>query len=256
MKYRAITTCNFDGWRLTGRAMVKSFCERWKEVPLTIYAEGFYPTISGMNDCFEIERLPDWLTELKARYKDNAEAHGAGKAEYNFRRDFIRFAHKVAAITDAASKTEDVLIWLDADTFTHDDVTVGWLDWLFPQPAYIAWLDRPMSYPECGFLMINCAHAAHETIMTRLRDLYVTGSALALPETHDSFLIKTVIQQAVREKLIEHPVNLSHPDHQKGHVFVSSPLGSRMDHAKGDRKQEGRSPKRERKVADSIPYWR
>lgn len=236
-RYRAVTTVHYDGWRQYGRRMAKSFAQRWKGIPLTIYAEGFEPDVAGV----EVEWLPEWQERFKRHYSGIRDAIGLASDRYDYRRDCIRFSHKVGAITDAAERFRGRLIWIDADTFTHADVDADWLDGMMPDGRAMAWLDRAAMYPECGFLMFDCRHPGVAEVLRRFRAIYETGEVFALPETHDSFVLQHVVGQAVREGLIPQPHSLSGAARSTYHPAVAGPLGARIDHLKGHRKETGRS---------------
>lgn len=254
MKYRVVTTMNAAGWEETGRRMAESFTARWPSAcqPLTIYAEDFFPDIEGV----AVRILPKWLADFKQTYRNTPSARGIVGNGYDYRFDAQKFAHKVAALTDFGEDLEDgVLIWLDADTFTHSDLTEEWLAGLFPEPAYIAWLDRYNCHPECGFVMFRCAHPYHRNFMQAFRNLYTTGELFKLRETHDSFALQHLVLAKVMTKKIPPPASLSGEARRASHVLVNSSLGSRIDHMKGPRKQEGRSRKRDLIRPRSEPYW-
>lgn len=252
MKYHVCTTMNAAGWEQTGRRMAESFVKRWPQeaMPLTIYAEGFDPeTLPGIT----VKRLPAWLGYFKEVYHGH---NGKSRNGYNYTRDAVKFAHKVAAVTDFGESLNDgVMIWLDADTFTHAEVTVDWLDGLFPEPSYIAWLDRTGTHPECGFVMYRCAHARHASIMKAYRELYTSGRLFKLKRWDDCTALETIIMFKASLGKIEAPVSLSGPDAQWHHPFVNGPLGARLDHLKGPRKAEGRSRRLDSRVARTEPYW-
>src|SRR5258708_3526237 len=117
MRFAVLTTCNAKGWDQYGRRMVETFDQFWPpDVPLYLYAELFEPDHPRP----VVRTLPKWLTEFKERHAENPGAHGLIDGNYNFLHDCVRFAHKVAAVTDAALTLEtDVLIWADADIVTH-----------------------------------------------------------------------------------------------------------------------------------------
>jgi hypothetical protein len=169
----------------------------------------------------------------------------------------VKFAHKVAALTDAALEMSDgVLIWLDADIFTHADVTSDWLERLFPPPAYLAWLDRKSAHPECGFVMYRCSDPYHREFMEAFRRLYTSGEIFRLPETHDSFVLQHLVHVKVVTRKIAVPASLSGDGRRASHVLANSPLSTRIDHMKGQRKAIGRTPKNERYLLkDGHPYW-
>jgi hypothetical protein len=249
-----VTTMNGFGWQETGARMVHSFLERWpSDARLTLYAEDFEPARTiGLN----VRKLPEWHIEFKRRHKGNSWAHGQTVTRYDFRQDAVKFSHKVAALTDAGLQNDNgILIWLDADTFTHAPVTHEWLKGLFPEPSYVAWLDRHNCYPECGFIMFRCGHKAHQKAMQDYQDLYVTDRVFKLPETHDSFVFQRLIEGMVTAGDIEPPVSLS-GDKGWSHPFVNGPLGACMDHMKGDRKKKGRSSRWDTRQPRSEPYWK
>jgi hypothetical protein len=181
-----------------------------------------------------------------------APQFNGGHGHRDYRRDAVRFSHKVAAIGAAAETAEcDVLIWVDADVVTHAPVTVEWLDSMFPEPAELAWLDRDGAYPECGFLMFRMPAAA-KLIRTVVR-AYREGAIFSLPETHDSY----VIQHYVRRLGVK-THSLSGPEGRKhiGHPWVSSRLAECLDHLKGEtRKAAGKSLKSDLRVPRPEPYW-
>jgi hypothetical protein len=171
----------------------------------------------------------------------------------------VKFAHKVAAITAGARlRDRDVMVWMDADTLTHAPVDESWLRGLLFKRAdsYLAWLNRRRLYPECGFLLFNCQHSAHIRFMTRLQDLYDSRRVFDLPETHDSYVIQWLVLQCVAEGWMPEPVGLSGPAEASHHPFPLSELGSRLDHAKGPRKNYGRTPRFEVGGRRSEPHWR
>lgn len=244
---------NYSGWLQTGKRMVQSFKDQWPaDIELIVYAEGFNP-----GDSVTVRELPEWQTAFKDRNKNRLRHTGQTATRYDFRFDAVKFSHKVGAVVDAGlSQSEGILIWLDADTFTHSQVTHEWLNGLFPEPSYVAWLDRENCYPECGFIMMRCGHPMHRTIMETYRDLYVTDDVLKMKETHDSFVFQQLILSAVCKKQIEPPVSLSGEARVWSHPFVAGPLGSRLDHMKGDRKRRGKSHQWDLRRPRSEPYWK
>lgn len=252
MKYRVVTTTNAEGWEQTGKRMAESFVERWTpDAHLTVYAEDFDVDVHGVTQRF----LPAWLDQFKEKHGGNDQHSGFRRQLYDYRFDAVKFAHKVAALTDFAARYDDgVVIWLDSDTYTHADVTNEWLEGLFPEPSYLAWLDRQNSHPECGFVMYRAAHPFHKNFMAAFRDLYTSGQVIALPETHDSFVLQHLVGIHVWNRNIEPPVSLS-GETRWHHPFVNGPLGACLDHMKGPRKFKGKSDKRDLRKPRREAYW-
>lgn len=253
MKFHVVTTMHIKGWNETGKRMAESFAAKWPEnaKPLTIYAEDFDVAMPGV----EVRQLPTWVDDFKAKYRHTPAFVGQRNGAYDYRWDAVKFSHKVGALTDFGEHlTDGVLIWLDADTFTHAEVTEDWLESLFPEPAYIAWLDRLNSHPECGFVMYRCDHPYHASFMQSFRNLYTSGELFKLRETHDSFALQHLVTGKVVNRKIPPPVSLS-GDKNWHHPFVNGPLGEKIDHLKGPRKAEGKSRPRDMRVKRSEPYW-
>jgi hypothetical protein len=253
---KVVTTMNAAGWNQTGARMAESFRKHWpQDVELILYAEGFD---IPKHFWITVRRLPAWLDEFKARHKDSRKANGQLPSRYDFRFDAVKFSHKIAAVTDAGlSQNEGVMIWMDADTFTHSPVTHEWLNGLFPEPSYIAWLDRVGHYPECGFVMYRCGHKAHRPAMEALRSYYTTDGVFTLRvsrQTHDCVVLQQLIEDMAKAGEIEQPVSLS-GDPTWSHPFVAGPLGACMDHMKGERKKRGRSSTYDTRKPRSEPYW-
>lgn len=255
MIYRVVTTIHAAGWVAYGERMVDSVIARWpaESLPLILYAEGFEPE---PRPGLEVRRLPAWITSFKAQHGAIAASNGRRAGGYDYRFDAVKFAHKVAALTDCALRlTDETLIWLDADTFTHADVDATWLDRLFPGPGYLAWLDRTHSHPECGFVMFRCGHPYHRGFMERFRDLYINGEVFSLRETHDSFVLQHLVLVKVANAKIEAPISLSGWARRTSHPFANGPLGERLDHQKGPRKAMARTPNRDLVRPRPEAYW-
>lgn len=245
MSYEVVTTCNYEQWKSHGKNCVKSFIRNWPPtIRMIFYNEDMdedgFPIGTLVRD------LPEWFIEFKAKFSGMKDAHGkdktknrATKAAYDFKRDCIRFSHKIAAIVDAAERSRaDVLIWMDADIITDYPVSSAWLDCLFPQPAFIAWLDRIKTYPECGFFMLNLRHERTAMFIEYLKHVYVSGDVFELPQTHDSWVIEWLIKRIN----VEPPVSLSGEVGRKSSdPFSHSPLATKMQHLKGKKKHEKRS---------------
>lgn len=253
-KFEAITTCNAAGWAEYGRRMAGAFVHYWPgQVDLRLYAEGFSP-YEVVGTRVDLRDLPQWLDIFKAKHGKNARAHGkAYNTAYNYRFDAIRFAHKTAAVIDAAERSEaDVLIWIDADTVTHSQVTLDFLRELAPRaPEVISWLDRKGKYPECGFYMLNLRHEMTQVLIREWKALYLSGTLFHFAEWHDSYVLEQLVlsMKLGRRSISGDGYNHSHP-------FINGPLGEVMDHMKGDRKVKGHSRAKDLKIPRNEAYWK
>ena len=238
MRIKAVTTCNVEQWHDYGYRMAESFVQYWpKDCELIVYGDEFFLT----PDKVHWRKMPAWHEVFKHSLIHQKHAHGLATSRYDYRHDCVKFSHKVAALTNTGLINEhDLLVWLDIDTFTDRilpyDTLLSWL----PPSYYMSWLERPGSYPECGFVMFRTGHQMHRALMTELRYEYESHRVFKQRETHDSY----VIQQLVRRLKIN-PYNLSKGGSNiRRHPWMTSELAQYMDHLKGDRKATGKSIER------------
>lgn len=259
MNFWAVTTCHAQGWQSYGRRMVKTFLMYWQGVPLSFYTEGFKPEYALLRD---IRSLPRWQAEFKARHAKNPAMNGRATQRYDLLHDAVRFSHKVGATIDLIEDLlsfrghapgPSIVIWVDADVMTHAPVTVDFLTKLVPDwsNTAVAWLNRDHKYPECGFVMFNCAHPEMESLVRVWKGLYAADLVIGLSDWTDCH----TLQEAVR--ITGAPTaSLSGGFTNIGHPFINGPLGAVMDHLKGDRKQRGRSSWSDLRQRRSETYWR
>ena len=245
-KIHAITTCSAAGWEQYGKRMALSWVKHWT-VTLTVWSEGFTVDVPGVLDV----KLGSvrWLQDFKAQHR--------ALPKENYRMDAVRFAHKTAAVIEAAlfeaALGTEHLIWVDADTVTHSRVPDPFVASLLPRgEEFISWLDRFNNYPECGFYVLNLAHPRMVERLETWRAWYTSGELFRLAEWHDSFVLQQLVERAgLATKSLSGP-----KARLTSHPFINGPLGAYMDHMKGPRKAAGKSNRRDLKVARPEPYWR
>jgi hypothetical protein len=250
----AVTTCNAAQWLAHGKAMADSFDRFWPEhVGLLVYAEGFSPERRPRVTFIDLDAAAPWLKPWKS--ERTAAQRGMTPKGYRYRWDAVRFAHKIAALDAAATACQSaLLIWLDSDVMTHAEITSEWLEGLLPQDADLGWLDRERSTVETGFLAFRLPET--RVLIHRLADLYANGTVFTLPETHDGYVIQHVVKEAEAAGVIR-VASLAGEGRKHHNVFANSPqLATKLDHLKGARKANGRTPPHERVVAGGGKYWR
>lgn len=255
-----VTTMNLAGFDAYGRRMLHSMRRRLRDdVHLIVYAEGFRPgpgDLPSRHLVLDLDRAAPWLAEFKAWCMQDPARRGMARGAYDFRGDAMRFAHKVAAWTHAALTFDyRVIGWIDADVYAHAPIDAAWLEGLIPPDCALAWLDRKGLYPECGFFLARPRHPAHADIHCELLGLYETRALIQYPETHDSYLMQQVVERAVREGRCRVASLSGKEGFETSHPFINGPLGARLDHLKGPRKQEGRSRPKDVRVKRTEPYW-
>lgn len=245
MKFEVVTTCNADGYKKYGRRMLASFNENWPDrVSLRCYYEGWRGIHTSRIRYLDLLAESPWLQSFKDRHGDEPVK--------GMPWDAVRFAHKVAAVTHAAVRSNaDVLIWLDADTVTHSSITIRDLERLAPRgDRWIAWLDRKNQYPECGFYMLNLKHPKHFNYIRAFESQYRADKLFKMKQWHDSWVLwKTVEAEGAPA------VSLSGPGFATAHPFINGPLGQWFDHMKGNRKEAGRSRQADLVNPRQEAYW-
>jgi hypothetical protein len=248
-RFAAVSACSAEGWGDYGRRMVKTFCEYWpKSVKLTVYMQDYLPGDFPSVDFVDLYVVSPWLVEWKT--KRTATDAGLVRDEYNYRRDAVKFSYKTAALEVAVEQLDcDVLIWIDADVFTHSPISLDWLESLFPDDFAVAMLDRVRKdYPETSFTMFRLP--AGKQVIDRCAKIYRTDKVFSLPQWHDGYVFGHVMRtDKVRF------TSLSGFGRNYSNAFVNSRLGEKMDHLKGQRKRFARTEKKERKVSGGGEYW-
>lgn len=248
MSLAVVTTFNADGYAKYGQRMLETFLQYWpRSVQMYLYVEGFThhdPRIVQID-------LHDANPELIAFKQRNRD-----RPVKNFHFDAIRFAHKVFAVSHAATTVRaQRLFWLDGDTVTFRAIPDRKLaEWL-PDGYYTSCLLRKKLYTECSFVGYRLSDPVNEKFMQLWRDYYVTDRIYTLREYHDCESYDAVRRLLEKKKKLQ-TYNLSGKFDTVGHPFVNCELGAYMDHLKGTRKDESRSRDSDLKTTRTEEYWR
>jgi len=255
-----VTTCNGEGYRSYGRAMMASFEKNVeKNVPLFVYNENFSPDIESERIFFvDLEQSCPDLQNFKVRHKSDPKANGRLKQKYRFvfqwdkpriklrrlgqdqafRWDAVRFSHKVFAIHHAASIcNSDILVWMDADIVIHKSISKRLLLECVPDDCLVSCLKRHQ-YSECSFIGFNLKNPETHRFLNEFLKFYTSDSLFKEREYHDSFLFDIVRRRFERAGHQTHDIaNGKGFERGPGHVFEKSVLGQYMEHLKGGRKE-------------------
>ncbi|WP_417708328.1 hypothetical protein [Roseibium aggregatum] len=262
LKHTVVTTFHEKGYQVYGRKCLESFLLSWPEdVDMLVYAEDVDVDITSPR-LTVLDHVPtlDKLRTFRAFYGDNPFANGTSphnpERTGDFRWDAVRFCNKVFAITDAIRRTagrSDQLIWLDADTVTHQTIPHAFIDRMAPRDNELAAYLNRKSYPECGWVGYNLNHAKIGLFADRFEDIFLDGSFLKLKESHDSFVFWHLVKEMKKQG--EADFKYLGSDYAKGHIFINSELGQYLDHLKGDRKEAGKSYQKDLKKNRSENWW-
>ena len=265
-KYQLVTTVHESGYKQYGKNMIDSFLKYWpRNQKLVVYTEGYELSAEHKNNSRIISRdllasSPECVA-FKDRHRDNPKANGyidPKRKDPDFKYDAVRFCHKVFALYHAVSSRDSEtngIVWVDADTVTHEHVPDNFLDKHFPlDPAIgIYYLGRQEQYTECGWVVYNCTNSHMGTFWERFANQYRKDKLLGQQEWHDSYIFDVVRNNMEAEGMQNSSIT---PGYIKGHPFIDSFLGEYMDHLKGPkRKVTGRSAKKEAKNK-TAGWWK
>jgi hypothetical protein len=126
---------------------------------------------------------------------------------------------------------DDILIWLDADVITFDDVHISFIEDLMRDTDLI-FFGRGSYHSEIGFWAVRmCKHG--RAMLQEFAETYTSDIFLNLREHHSAFVFDLVRRNAERRGLRSR--NLTPGG--GGHVWLSSPLAKYTDHLKGSRRK-------------------
>jgi len=233
--YVLITSFNEEGYKLYAKDMLKSFKKFWnKDVELEAwYHDCKLPADIPRASNIIYKNLNDVKDMINYR-KNMARYDGTlgGTVEYDWRRDAIKWCHKVYAMTETARMSSSKwLIWLDADTVTHKPVPKKFLNELCKKEIDILHLGRTaIDYSETSFVGFNLLSVMAQEFLEDMRGCYNMGETIAYREWHDGFIFERLLKIHMAHGLVAH--NLT-PSVRGLDVFNQSSLNNYLQHFKG-----------------------
>lgn len=250
MKITAVTSFHAEKFEEYGRKMIETFDKLWpRDIKLLVYYQGAFERLkSDRIEWVDLDTVID-MALFKAKFAKFREANGhvtlqhQGTKEvrhvWDYRFDAIRFSHKVFSILDAVDRSRfdnqdpDILLWVDADTFTTREIDSEWLSDVLPKEhQFLTYLGRKDDHSEAGWLGFNIRHPICTKFFKQLRDVWLHGSIFTLQEWHDSYVFDWLRITA----FAAYPnvfVDIAGSGASTVHPFVNSKLGERLDHLKG-----------------------
>lgn len=245
-----VTSFHKAGFELYGRKFLESFKKHWpKEVTLTIYFEDDHERNPNFNwvSMHDVEFLDEFMGNLRFPLM-----HGIQGSKYNINWD-ARMARKSFIQMHSMKKFGGKVIWLDSDVFTHEPVTMEFLNSVIPDDKFCSYLGREgWMYTESGFLAFNGNHPIAPTFHAAYLAVFMTGAIFMQPGWHDCYGFD-VARKAMQDASAFENLAKDCP-HGTEHVFINSVLGSCMDHRKGNRKTS-RSDPSELVFGRDEKYW-
>ena len=236
-KFEVVTAMNADIYRATGRRMLRSLSKMWPSA-VTLYVdwEGDSSAVERDHpDVIFADRDPareKWMR----RYRHHPGQDRLARCAW-------RFAYKSFAVTAwGADSAADVLIWMDADTYTHRELPMEVLESWLPEGKWLTYLGRKGVISECGFVMYDLRQPVVREMLKWWREVYTSGALFSLAQWNDCFVF-----DRAREGFVPKAHWNDLTPWAKGfvHAFINSPLGAYMDHMKGGRKAQGSSRRRD-----------
>lgn len=265
-KIAVVTTFHANGLTQYAQRMIDSFSANWpSNITLYVYPENCQP-VKPNNRIVETDlNTVAPLTAFKEKWKNVPKANGdiskesvlkqRKDAKKQFKWDAVRFAHKVYAIFDCASKTDaDILIWMDADTICHSPISEQAINMLIPDNVDLCFLGRKGKFSECGLYAMNLKSEKTQQFLKKFQEMYDNAETgiFTLIEWHDSFVFD-IVRKSMSLKELDWS---SHLITGEGHPLINSEWGAYLDHLKGDRKSLGRSKLSDLKIKRTEAYWK
>ena len=268
-----ITTFPPNRWEAYAKRMLESFIANWpNDVKLYVYYEKKLPEIINSKiEYINLEEVNPGLVKFKERHKNDPIANGelqeipggvrrrpeAGKKDKgkgSFLWDAVRFAHKTYCVYHAIKNINtDVILWLDADTYTFKSISKEFVLNLIPENKLVNYLGRGDKFPECGWVSYNKQHPQITEFINAWIELYEKDTLFKHLEWHDSYVFWQVLKQIAPDQGADIGKGAGARGH---HIFVNSVLGEYIDHLKGKRKIKGKSSKTDLRVSRNQDYWK
>lgn len=274
-----VTTFHSEVLGVYGQKFIDSFAKHVdKRIKLLVYAENckpYNPDPTRIEIFDQITELPK-LVKFKEKWKSIPKANGIPPDEIKLKRpkdhhkafkwDAVRFSNKVYAVFDAVTKSQDWLVWIDADSYIHSDWSYEDFSNLLPYQSWITYVGRgkgSQTWPECGFYGLNLHDPVCQEFLKNFENMYedAENGIFKLDEWHDSYVFGTILEKMKKRSpnVLDYSAEIYLNNTAKtgggGHPLINSKLGRWMDHMKGDRKFAGSSKKTDLISTRNEPYW-
>lgn len=273
-----VTTFHEAGMKLYGQRFIDSFAERVdKRIRLFVYAENCKPVNPDDEQIriFDAGLALPKLNAFKLRWRNDPKANGKPPADIRARRpkdhhkefkwDAIRFANKTYAVYDAAARSRDWCVWMDADTFVHSDWSYEEFKECLPDTSWITYVGRgkgSQTWPECGFYGMNVKDPVCKEFLAEFERMYENADEgiFLLEEWHDSYVFGKIVNDMKRSapNVLDYSAEMYMREAKTGgggHPLINTKLGKWIDHMKGDRKNTGKSLAKDLIVNRKEGYW-
>jgi len=184
---RIVTSMDKHIFHEYGKKMILSTLEHW---PGELWV--FYPGAKQKPNIkhkrlklVNLSTVPGF-DEFMAKTSAFPIMQGLIDGHYNYRLNAHTFSIKPFAQFAAMEGFDGLLFWLDADTFTVEDISEHWLRGLF-QGQFMVYQGRPEWHCCASFTGWDARHPHNIPFWTEYAKMLMSGKFLALQEWHDSF---------------------------------------------------------------------
>ena len=272
-----VTTFHQPGLELYGQRFIDSFSKNVdKKIKLYVYAENCSPVNPDSNQIIILDAVSELpkLNKFKETWKDVPKANGEcpwperRPRDYNkkFKWDAVRFSNKVYAVFDLCEKiNHDWVVWMDADTYVHSNWSYNDFKNILPDDKWITYVGRgkgSQTWPECGFYGMNLNNQICQQFLQEFQRVYedAENGIFKMEEWHDSYVFGTILNKMKTEysNVFDYSESMYLKEAKTGgggHPLINTVLGKWIDHMKGERKEKGKSDKKDIMVNRTENYW-
>lgn len=253
MNYTVITTFPDAAWDIYAEKMLKSMASYWTDNPILVQLD----TNKYHSAASQILRPNDAVASgMEGEHKKFVERNSDKDDPTNYRKQAVRFCHKIFAIKRALScvraakkdgeETPRYLIWIDADVLITRKVTDEDVAKCLPKDGdAVSYLGRKdWDHSECGWMAFDLDNGGDFLIELMVNE-YITDAIFDKNQWHDSWLFDLIRKdmEANGNKF----TNLTE-DKAGMDIWPKSPMADWSDHykgpiAKGDLSNQGKMKK-------------
>ena len=163
----------------------------------------------------------------------------------SYKMDAVRFHWKPQAVSTALEldyiSNYDSILWIDADTVFLKRIDQSWIDTHIRTQDIMSYMGRVNYYSETGLLFFNLRNPNTQQYIETVWNYYASERVFELQEWHDSYVwdyARVKHEHDYKWQFRNLGVDYKVPG---GHIAVHL-YGDVMDHRKGKRKKNAKSP--------------
>lgn len=194
-----VTSFGEQGYKDYGEEFLKSFVEHVPAKIIVYYETKKAPAFKHKNIQYKsLSKVAGIMNYLQAMSVfPIMKGEIGGKRYYQY--DVYKFCRKMFAQCDAATETDGILCWIDADTVFTKDLPLGWINSMFKErddglTPFCCVMKRPSFHLCASFVAWDQTHEQALPFWNAYFDILISGRFLLMPEWHDSFLLQAILE--------------------------------------------------------------